>query len=308
MLLSDLLLEYAYDNIARGHTEKTLINKKQEFKQLQKFLHEKRAITQIESITTHDLKAYIRHKQQQGLQPQSIVSMAKIIKAFFNWCVIEEYLTANPMDKVLLPKVPKKVLSGFTPEEVTKMIDSFSYKNYIEARNKTIIALLSDCGLRSMELRGLKNHDVTETSILVNGKGNKQRIVFISPVLKKFLLKYERIKKEHFEKRLVKSDHYFLTYKAEQMSHVALFQLVKEAGRRAGIEGKRVSPHVFRHFYTVQTLNSGTIDLYSLSKLLGHSQVSTTQRYLASMTDEELEIKAMTSSPLSNLNKNKRRN
>ena len=111
-------------------------NKRQELKKLKTYLLEKRAITNLESITVHDLRAFIRQKQIAGLQPQSIVAMIKLISAFFNWCITEEYLSENPMNKVERPKVSKKVIKGFTPEEVGEMINSFTFKNYIEARNK----------------------------------------------------------------------------------------------------------------------------------------------------------------------------
>ena len=101
-------------------------NKRQEYKQLKIYLNDKRAITELESITIHDLKAYVRLKQKAGLQPQSIVSMFKMIKAFFSWCEKEEYLKENIANKVELPKVPKKVLKGFTVKEVKAMIDAFS--------------------------------------------------------------------------------------------------------------------------------------------------------------------------------------
>jgi integrase/recombinase XerD len=299
MLLEDVLEEYLYHCQAKGYTAKTMINKRQEYKQLKKYLEEKRGITELESITVFDLRAYVRAKQKQGLKPQSIVSMFKMIRAFFNWCVKEGYLKENIASKVELPKVPKKVLEGFTIKEVKAMIDAFSYKNYFEARNKAIIAMLADCGLRSMEIRGLKNDDVKETTILVNGKGNKQRIVFISPALKRILIKYERIKNQYF-KNLETTDHYFLSYTGSGLSSVALYNIVAEAGERAGIHGKRVSPHTFRHFYAVQCLSQG-MDVYSLSRLLGHADISVTQRYLHSMRDEQLLDKAISSSPLMNL-------
>jgi integrase/recombinase XerD len=273
-------------------------NKRQEYKQLINFLEEKRRITELENITQFDLSAYIRQKQKQGLQPQSIVSMYKMISAFFNWCVKEEYLKENPIAKVPIPKIPKKIVEGLTPEEVQKMIDAFSFKTYIEARNKAIIAMLSDLGLRAMELRNLQTKDVKDVSILVNGKGNKQRIVFISPALKRILIKYERLKREFFKEK-AHTDHYFLSYKGTGLSHVALDNVIKEAAERAGIK-KRVHPHLFRHFYSVQSLEK--IDVYSLSRLLGHSDISTTQRYLQSLNQDQLSQKAIFSSPLMNLN------
>jgi integrase/recombinase XerD len=300
VLFEDVLEEYMYHCQAKGYTEKTMKNKRQEYKQLKIYLKDKRAITELESITIHDLKAYVRLKQQQGLKAQSIVSMFKMIKAFFSWVEQEEYLKENIAKKVELPKVPKIVLKGFTNKEVKAMIDAFSYKSYLEVRNKAITAMLADCGLRAMEIRGLLTENVKETSILVNGKGNKERIVFISPALKRILIKYERIKKEYFQD-VDTTNNYFLSYTGTGISHVALDNIIKKAGQRAGIEGKRISPHSFRHFYAVQCLTSGNIDIYSLSRLLGHSDISVTQRYLHTMNDEQLLGKAVASSPLMNL-------
>ncbi|QNF29633.1 tyrosine-type recombinase/integrase [Metabacillus elymi] len=304
MLFEDVLEEYLYHCQAKGFTAKTMKNKRQEYKQLRLFLLEKRGINELENITAHDLKSYVRLKQKDGLQPQSIVSMFKMIKAFFNWCVKEGYLKENISKNVETPKVPKKILKGFTESEVQAMIDAFTYKNYFEARNKAIIAMLSDCGLRAMEIRGLETKNLKETTILVNGKGNKERYIFISPALKKILIRYERIKKEYFKDKHSYSKSYFLSYKGDQISHVGLDKVIKEAGIRVGIEDKRVSPHTFRHFFSVQCILNG-IDIYTLSKLLGHSEISTTQRYLQSLEDFELIEKAMPSSPLMNIGRAK---
>lgn len=300
MEIEDLVNEYLYHCLARGYTKKTMINKRQEYRHLLIYLKEKRGITEIESITVFDLKAYFRQKQMSGLQPSSIVSMRKIIAAFFSWCEKEEYLKDNLMKKVESPKVPKKILEGFTVDDVQAMIDCFSSKSYLELRNKAIIAMLADCGLRSMELRGLMYGDVKDISILVHGKGNKDRTVYISPVLKKILIKYERFRKQYFNDKTIHEDNYFLTYKGTRLSNVALYNVIKEAGRRAGIKDKRISPHTFRHFFSVQSLASGNLDVYSLSRLLGHSDISTTQKYLLSMNDEQLFNKAISSSPLMN--------
>lgn len=302
VLLEDALEEYKYHCLARGYTKKTMINKHQEYKQLKEYLITKRSITELENVTHHDLKAYVRQKQIAGLQPQSIISMSKQVIAFFNWAVKEGYLEENPMDKVTLPKVPKKMLQGFTPEEVRRMIDVWSNKDYLEVRNKAIIAMMADCGLRAMEIRGLLSKNVKETSLLVYGKGNKDRMVFISPQLKKILIKYERLKKEYFYERDMKDDNYFLSYKGESMSHVAVHNLVKEASRRAGV--KDAHPHKFRHFYSVQSITgNNALDIYSLSQLLGHSDISTTQQYLRSLNTEQLMDKATLSSPLMNMGK-----
>lgn len=302
MLLEDIFKEYKYYCQARNFTKKTMINKRQEYKQLKEYLIFNRGITKIESVTHHDLQSYVRQKQTKGLKPQSIVSMSKQVKAFFNWCVTEEYLQINPMDKVTLPKVPKVLLTGLTTKEVVAMMNCFSNKDYLELRNKAIIAMMADCGLRAMEIASIKESDVRETDIKVFGKGNKERIVFISPALKKILIRYERAKKQYFKNRIQYNDNYFLAYQGKAISTVAVWNLVKEASERVSITGKRVSPHMFRHYFAVQSVMAG-IDIYSLSRLLGHSDVSTTQRYLESLDNEQLLEKATSSSPLMNLNR-----
>lgn len=301
MLLEDTLKEYRYHCMARGFTKKTLINKGQELGAMQKYLKEKRSITEIESITIHDIKAFIRYKQIEKLQTSTIITGMKVLSAFFNWCVKEEYLTESPMNGVEYPKAQVKMLEGYSTDEVVKMIEAFSFKDYLECRNKAIIALFADTGIRSGELRGITTNSVKETTILVDGKGNKQRFVFISPSLKKILIRYERMREKYFSDRIVKSDTYFLTYQGDSLSHMAVWNVIKEVGKRTGIEN--VHPHKFRHFFSVSFIKNGG-DVYTLSRLLGHSDVGTTQKYLRSMTNSELEMQAIFSSPLMNL-KNK---
>ena len=301
----DLIDEYLYHCMAKGYTAKTMKNKRQEYKQLKVFLKEKRGISDIGNITIHDMKAYVRSKRQANLQPASIISMAKMIKAFLNWCVKEEYLTVNPMDGVELPRASKKVIEGYTLDEVNAMINAFSTKTYLEARNKAIIAMLADCGLRSIELRTLTTPNVRETALLVNGKGNKERMVSISPALKKILIRYERLRSSYFADKRIKADRYFLSYQGGEISHVGLYNVIIKAGERAGIT-KRVHPHGFRHFYSVSVLmgyeGSGVagLDIYSISRLLGHSNISVTENYLRSITDQQILDKAVKSSPLMN--------
>ncbi|UOQ47786.1 tyrosine-type recombinase/integrase [Gracilibacillus caseinilyticus] len=299
MFLEDAFEEYKYYCLARNFTDKTMKNKHQEYKQLKKYLTKKRSITKLEQITHHDLKAYVYQKQKSGLQPQSIVSMAKQIIAFFNWCVKEEYLMANPMDKVTLPKVPKKTKQGFTEDEVYRMIRCWSDKSYLEMRGKTMVAMMADLGLRAMEVRGMTVDDIRDTTILIRGKGNKERVVFASHQLKRILVKYERIRKQFLKSKGYDDPHYFLNYKGDPITHATVHNIVKEAADRTGV--KDAHPHKFRHFYSTEVVSNtkANMDIYSLSRLLGHADISTTQRYLQSLTDEKLKVKANSSSPLS---------
>ncbi|WP_257985625.1 phage integrase SAM-like domain-containing protein [Bacillus sp. V5-8f] len=95
MQLEETIEEYFYHCMDKGFTPKIMKNKRQEIKQIKEFLQEKRGIRELESISVHDLKAYIRLKQKSGLKLEGIVSMWKIIAAFFSWCEKKEYIKEN---------------------------------------------------------------------------------------------------------------------------------------------------------------------------------------------------------------------
>lgn len=90
-------------------------------------------------------------------------------------------------------KEPKVLIQTSDDKEIKGMINAYKMTDYHEARNKLIIMMLVDTGMRNLELCNLTHNDVFETTIRIHGKGNKQRFVYISPTLKKFMVKYERI-------------------------------------------------------------------------------------------------------------------
>lgn len=210
-IINDLMEEYFYRCEAKGFTEKTMKNKTFEVEHLVSYLAEKRGITKLSQLTYFDLQSYFHLKKLKGNQPSSIVTLYKCIHAFFSWLVTKQYLKDNPMNEVECPKLPKTIIHTFTPNQVYKMIHAFKENSYLEVRNKAIICMLADCGLRSIEIRRLKPSDIKRTQINVLGKGNKERIVFISPELKRILIRYERFRKQFVKNVFPHDENYFLT-------------------------------------------------------------------------------------------------
>ena len=264
LYLKDSIEEYIVHCKAEGLTSRTLHNKRHEFGHIQRFLIGKRAISKLELITEHDMKAYFRFRQSTGLQPTSLDIIAKVVAAYMNWCVREGFLKENQMRTVGITKIPQKVTVAFTEKEVIKMIGVYGYKTYFEARNKAVITMLADCGLRALEIRAIETDDIKENSILVYGKGNKQRVVFISPTLQKFLIKYERLKQQFFSDSIVSTDTYFLTYQGNKLTHMSLHNIVKDTAKKAKV--KKAHPHKFRHFYSVRIVNNG-IDVFHFQNI-----------------------------------------
>lgn len=305
VLFWDCVREYYYVCYSRNYTVKTMKNKEQEFNQFKKWV-DKINITKLDEVTTEVLQEYHTDKLKKGLKPQSIISTSKQIRAFFNWCVSVDYLKENPMGKVELPKVSKQIIEAFSSQEVYKLIECSSYKNYIEARNKLIIAIMVDTGVRVTELTNMKEDHIGIDKIYVLGKGRKERYLSISPVLKRIMIRYDRLKNQYFEDKMIKDDYYILNYRGHQMSNTGLWLVCKKAGKRTKI--KDVHPHKFRHYFAITSLKVGKIDIHSLSLLLGHSDIATTEIYLRSFRNDDLLHQAKSSSPLMNMHKDKKKN
>lgn len=168
-------------------------------------------------------------------------------------------------------------------------------------RNKVIIAMFIDTGIRCNELCTIENANIKGNFILIHGKGNKERQVGISPLLKKLMIKHERIKEEFFRNKYNLTENYFLSRNGYMLTIEAVERIVKEAGKIANVrEEIRCSPHTLRHYAAQKQLKNG-LDVYSLSRILGHENITITKRYLQSMQDGDIVEMSIKTSPLMNL-------
>ena len=181
------------------------------------------------------------------------------------------------------------------------MLDVYKFDSYINARNKCIMAVLFDTGIRNLELCNLSKLDVRESVIFILGKGSKERFVPISPYLKKVMIKYERIRDAYLKDNILHYDNYFLSYRNKPLTTEAVERVVRLAGKEAKVSDNiRCSPHTCRHYYAQSQLRNG-LDVYSLSRLLGHETVDITKRYLQGLKDREVLELSVKTSPLMNL-------
>ena len=178
---------------------------------------------------------------------------------------------------------------------------AFDEKSFLDLRNKLILAVAFDTGARNSEICDIMCKDIKSDVILIHGKGNKERHVPITPYVKRLMLKYERIKSSYFIDSTMHCDNYFLSRTGRALTKEALERIFNQANEKAGVrEEIRCSPHTARHYYAQTNLRNG-LDVYSLSRLLGHENINITKRYLQSIQDESIVMMATKSSPLSNL-------
>ena len=200
------------------------------------------------------------------------------------YCYEEGYGAFNT--KCCFPwcKEERTVITAFTPQQVKTLFQNCRGGDFKAIRDRTILTMLIDTGIRCLELCSIRPSDVHEDYIIIQGKNHKQRVVPITPILRKNMVKYEAVKESYFRYKNT-DDTYFLSFHGRTLTVSAVEVLMKKYG--SGIEGIRVSPHTCRHFFAQQQIKMGT-DLYTISRLLGHENIQITQTYLNSLRDRDV--------------------
>lgn len=303
MEIIDILQEFLFELEIKKFSKKTIKSYRNNNSLFFNYIKNEFNITELEDLKGTHIKKYFYYLTKKGLKPTYINSILKNIRAFCVYCMEQEYITINPTQKIKWQKEGKVIINTFTVTEITNMLNAFKFTTYLEARNKTIISLLMDTGVRNTELCCITNLDMHIRTITIHGKGNKERQAPVSPLLKKYMIRYERIKKEYFKNKIVKVDNYFLSNRGNPLTVEAIEQVVKIAGKIAGVRKDiRCSPHTIRHWFSQQQLRNGN-DVYSVSRLLGHENITIAKRYLQSIQDEDIINLSIKTSPLMNLKK-----
>ncbi|MBG9938494.1 recombinase [Bacillus tropicus] len=301
VLLDNLLKEFIFELKIKNYSDRTVDTYKYNVGLFITYLNEHHEVDDIEDIAPFHIKKFVQHQIGLGKKANYINTLIKSLRSFFKYLVTEEYMPMNIMSKIHLLKEDTEVIKTFTDDEVIKMINSYDFKSYLNARNKVILAMFVDTGIRMSELINLQSEWVYDTNIRIKGKGSKWRFAPISLMLKKYMIRYERIKTKYFEKKALEHDNYFLSRAGKPICTVQIENIVKNAGLRADVRKDiRCSPHTLRHYAIQANLRNG-LDLYSCSKIAGHENIQVTKRYLQGLETENILEMAQKTSPLMNL-------
>ena len=302
MFLQDVIKEFIFEIKLRNYSERTIKGYKNNILKFARYMKNEFEIVEIEEISHVHIKSYLNFLKGNGLTEVYINTILKNLRSFYKYCFTEGYCL-NVALKVGWLRERKTIIKTFSDDEIRKMMDVYNYSSYIHARNKCIMAILIDTGIRNFELCQLKITDIRETVIYIMGKGKKERVVPISPYLKKIMIKYERIREGYLKNNILHYDNYFLSYRNKPLTIEAVERIVRLCGEKANVNKNiRCSPHTCKHYFAQAQLRNG-LDVYSLSRLLGHENVTITKRYLQGLKDKEVLELGMKSSPLMNLKK-----
>lgn len=303
LLLKDLIKEFKFDMECRKLSPRTIKTNVNITKGFVRFLDNEFDIKELEDITSLHIKKYLVYLEIEGRTDLYINQIIKVLRAFYKYCVQEEYISNknNPILRVGWVKEEKKLIETLTDSEAKKMLKQWDYKSFYHARNKAIVATLFETGIRNLELCSLNITDVREQIILVHGKGNKQRYVPISPALKKVFIKYMRIRAGYTKNKFITTDAYFISNRGNRLTVESIERVIRITGEKSKVRDTiRCSPHTIRHYYA-QFMLRHNADIYTVSRLLGHENVNITKIYLQSLKDKEIVNMSMDTSPLMKL-------
>lgn len=269
----------------RRYTKSTLRVYRNKLNAFNLFLIAELGITSTDEITPATVKQYTHYLMKKGVKGNTVNSNLKTVKSFIQYCFDEDYGGFNTnKSRFKWVKEDKPVIKTFTNRDVKRMLENTRGNDFVSLRDTAILTLFFETGIRAMELFELKKENIHDDYILINGKNQKQRVVPVTPILRKALIRYERVKEVYFEDRRA-AEYYFLSSRGNQLTNSTIGALVKRCGQ--AVKGVRVSPHTCRHFFAQQQIKMG-VDIYTISRLLGHENISITQIYLNSLDNQDL--------------------
>lgn len=304
----------------KGLSQKTIGSYEQTLRLLILYL-DGEGVTQTEKITHVVIQSYIKQIRERGkytvtsnpnsgnhqerrldfgkkVSDVTINNYLRNMSAFFNWCVEEELILRSPIKKGDYIKVDRRPLEFVSDEEFHKMLQNMDTSSFSEYRDSVIIQLLLDTGMRVRECLLIQTTDLNLVKRCIylpaeNTKGKKGRHVFFSDKMAAILQRWIKYKDRYRD-----SDYLFCTNKGKFLEVNNFEKNVRKYAQRVGL--KDIHPHVFRNNFAKRFLMSGG-DIYTLSRLLGHSSVTVTEQAYLDLDQNDLAELYKKHSPLKNM-------
>lgn len=266
----------SYLSLQKRASPLTVKNYTLDLKEFFAFLESEIKAFDLSEITHQHARGFMAHLMDKKQSARSVNRKLSTLKSFFKYLVRSHALTINPMQKVQGPKVAKKLPVFIDEAQTNKLFESYTFKPGFEGmRDKLVIDIFYQTGIRRAELLGLKESDVDlyESQLKVLGKRNKERIIPFDLGLKRNLEMYLNVKKDHN----LLNPFLLVTIKNTQLTAQKVTKIVNEVLGAVTTNSKK-SPHVLRHTFATHLLNNGA-DINAVKELLGHASLAATQIY-----------------------------
>lgn len=291
MILSELVEEFLlYLGAVRGLSENTVLGYKNDLKELQKFLA---PTLDIQTITKENLLLSIGQLSKEKKAAASVNRFIAAVRTMFSYALKFGYIKKNPALELKTVKLPKRVPNFMTQPEVNQLCEQPVNNELLwEKRDHALFTMMYSSGCRISEITNLKLDDFMDNyhSAIVTGKGNKQRKVFFAQEARNALALYLQDRKKVLESHNIAEPtrQVFINQKGYPLSVGGVRFIIS---KYSGAEGTNhhINPHAFRHTFATTMIGNGA-DVRLVQEMLGHSSISTTQRYTHITTEKLIDI------------------
>jgi integrase/recombinase XerD len=224
-----------------------------------------------------DLVRYLKERRAAGLSARSSARVISALRGFFGFGAAEGIVPSDPTLHLSNPKVWATLPRALSPAEVEALLEAPDDSRPLGLRDRAMIETLYATGLRVSELVRIERPrvDLEAATLLVLGKGNRERLVPIGGSARRWISRYLSEVRPALDR--ARSAYLFLTPRGRPMTRQRFWQILEIHARRAGIR-RKISPHVLRHSFATHLLEHGA-DLRAVQMMLGHADIATTQIY-----------------------------
>ncbi|MBK7466788.1 MAG: tyrosine-type recombinase/integrase [Saprospiraceae bacterium] len=266
--------------------------------QFKVYLELQYSILNLNEVKYNYVRSWIASLSIKSIDNRSIHRKISSLKSYYNWAIRYKYIDQSPIEKVISPKLKKRLPEVIQKREVQELFDlTIETDDFETLRNSLIMSLFYQCGLRRAELIGLKLSDIQQKTktLKVIGKGNKERVIPFGNELLGIILRY--INKRN-ELDSIEGDFLILTKTGEKSYPKLIYRVVNQSLQQKTTIKKK-SPHSLRHSFATHLADNGA-ELNAIKNLLGHSSLAATQVYMH-LSIENVKNSYMKAHPRANL-------
>lgn len=290
-ILTQHIIQHFLDYLKyqKRYSQHTIISYQTDLTAFNDFIEAQYGPTALAEIKSTYIRTWLAGLKEQGLESKSINRKISTLKSFFKYQLRQQTLTLSPMATIITPKIKKRLPQYVEQKDINTLFNDTPFaQNWQGDTAKLVLDVFYNTGMRRAELVNLKESqiDIHTNTIKVLGKGNKERIIPVSPQLVQSIQHYTAAKRKEFE--TFDKEYLFVTNKGKQIYPEFVYKLVTKNLKQVTTIDKK-SPHVLRHTFATHLMNNGA-DLNAVKELLGHSSLAATQVYTHNTIEKLKEV------------------
>jgi integrase/recombinase XerC len=292
-VLLKLFIEYL--QMEKNYSQYTIVHYQHDIREFFLFMAEQ-ALNDVETVQYSDARLYLTKLYDKKLSRKTVAKKISTLRSFYKFLLREKYIVENPFALVTIPKAEKRLPNFFYEDELQILFHSCETDTPLGERNKALLEILYGTGIRVSECCQicLKDLDFYLSTVLVHGKGQKERYVPFGSCAKDSLEKYINNGRKKLLEGKEKIEALFVNHRGGPLTTRGVREILNKMIEKSALDSS-IHPHKLRHSFATHLLNNGA-DLRSVQELLGHSFLSSTQVY-THVTNEHLRKTYMSHHP-----------